>query len=350
MSLHPCLRSLALMLAASTGCMGEGLKTDSPKGGDARETLTQIVSPSHLDSQPWAFVPANAVGGGPCAATTVAELLDQIRDGFADVQDITNLKAPGPVGITVVAGPVAREGTSPPAVGTASYIIALQDERSLAAIFFRGAGCSGENCQDRRYWFFETGDGCRPRWVGYNRAVDRAGGNHGACVDFEGTSVWSTPGDPEPRRRCDADWSPQNISGTRRAASIDPFGCGQTDHPGPVQVVPIVLSITQEADLGLAALTLSITGIPFVDGRSFVGKVERQSFTSSTDETVAGDCPVRRRIDIGLDFEEPTNVGLPGGFGVVEITSDVPIGCSPTFGTSCRSSMHLVKEGIFPMP
>jgi hypothetical protein len=113
-------------------------------------------------------------------------------------------------------------------------------------------------------------------------------------------------------------------------------------------VVPIVLSITQGVDLGVAALSLSGTGIPFVDGRSFAGKVERRLLTSRTDETVAGDCPVRRRIDISLDFEEPTNNGLPGGFGMLEITSDVPSGCSPPAGTACRSSAHIVKDGIYP--
>lgn len=342
MRLRPQGYAIGPTVVICAGCVTGTPSSNLPSGSTQSPVpLTQMVTPSHPDESPWIFPgSATSPGEGPCANTTLGAVLDEIRQGFPDVADITRLKTPGPTGITVVAG-------LPPATGVAAYIVGLSDERSVGAIFFRGAGCAGEACQDRTYWYFETGAGCRARWVGHNRAIDRPDGAHGPCVDFEGSSVWLTPGDPDPRRRCDADWSPQDISGTRRAVSLDALGgCGRQDR---LQVIPIQLSIAQGADRALAELSLDGTGIPFLDGRSFMGRVERQSFTSSTDETIAGVCPVHRRIDISLDFEEPTFTGVPGGFGIVDIVGEVPAGCSPV-PDACRSSMHLVKEGVFPSP
>lgn len=349
MRLGRCGQAIGFGVVVSAGCVG----ASAPSGtAPPPAPLTELVAPAHPDAAPWSFPGPTTPGEGPCASTTLGAVLDEIRRGFPAVADITSLKPAGPVGVTVAAGGAVAQGTSPPPPAeVTSYIIGLSDARAFGAMFFRGAGCRGDLCQDRSYWYFETGEGCRPRWVGHNRAVDRPGGAHGPCVEFAGASLWSTPGEPAPRARCDADWSPQDISGTRRAVAIDPFaGCGRQDpaRVGPDQVTAIQLSIAQGADRRLAELSLIDTGIPFLDGRSFAGLVERQSFTSLTDETTAGDpCPVHRRIEIRVDFEEPTFIGLPGGFGTVDIVGEVPAGCSPV-PAACRSSLHLVKEGVFP--
>lgn len=332
-------RSLPLLFLAPLVGLGGCLSEAPSQGGGAPEPnavsgdLTQMTAPMHGDAQPWQYVPTSATGIGACAAVPLATVLDQIRAGFPAVTDITNVKTPGPVGVTVIAGTPTRAGDpAPPADGVASYIVGLRDDRMLGAVFFRGAACSGESCRQRENWSFETDEACRPRWVGYTREVDVPDGPHGPCVEFQGASPWNSAGDPSVRSRCDCDWSPQNIAGPYDALSlIPPQLCGSTNL---TDVLPIHISITQGADLAQAEIILTGTGISYLDGRPFAGSVERQHFTATLDEVVTADCSPQRHISVQIDFE---GIGIPGEIGLVD-SSETPIAGCMTAKSSCQGA------------
>ena len=348
MTKHSVATWLPILLVAACGAEMPGEPSD-PRGTERRAApaavgpapdLGQLVPPAHGDTVPWGF-PAgeNVLGNGPCAAVTLASVLGQIRAEVGDVRDIQSFRPSGPRGVMMDAGQATPAGVTPaPATEKSTYVVGFMDDRSFGAAFFRGDRCRGDRCEDRQYWYFETDEQCRPRWVGQHRAIDRPGGRYGTCVDATGSSLWHFPGNPAARQRCDADWSPRDISGTRRALSLDPTG---TCSGKRGTFVPVDVTITQGADRANALVTLHGTGIAFVDGRAFPGKVERQSFAARITETTTGPCPVQRELLINLDFEAPGLNGLPGGFGVVDIT-EAPAGPCDTGPKGCGASLHLI--------
>jgi hypothetical protein len=301
--------------------------------------IRQLVSPVHSDQAPWQLLDsAEATGTGACAAVRLASVIDLIQERFEEVRSIESFRPSGPRGVTMMAGPPVRLGEPPPpATGTAAYVLGYRDERSFGVTFFQGNRCLGEQCQQRQYWYFETDEGCRPRWVGHHRVEERAGGRSGTCLDVSGTSLWNFPGHIDPRQRCDVDWSPQDISGTRRAFSVTGGPtCGKS-----AAFVPVEITISQQSDRALATVTVQGTGVPFLDGRPFTGQVERQRFSASHAETPQGPCPIRRELKFDLDFEGPSNNGLPGGFGLVDISERALAPCaSPP--PDCSASLHLI--------
>ena len=310
--------------------------------GFAEPDLTQMMPPSHGEAIAWGFPAGEHVAGaGPCVGVTLSSVLEQIRSGFAQVRDIRMFRSAGPGGVTMNAGapvPLAEPASVP--MDRSTFVLGLMDVKSFGAVFFQGERCRGDRCEDRQYWYFETDEQCRPRWVGHHRATDKTGGRYGTCVDVVGRSLWHLPSNPAPRQRCDADWSAQDISGTRRAFSIDPLGSCSTIQ---ASIAPIELTVTQGADRAFGTVTLTGSGIPFIDGRTFEGSVERQAFTSSTNEITTGACPVRRDIKMRLDFEDgPSLNAIPGGFGLVDI-SEQPLGACTQGGGACTASLHLIK-------
>lgn len=222
--------------------------------------------------------------------------------------------------------------------GTASFFTAFADEQGFGLSFFLGKQCRGEICADSEYWFFETDGKCAPKMVGHFRKVERTAGRYGTCFDLEGSPLWGWPSTPAGRRRCDADWSAQNISGTRKAMALDPVGtCAKES------ILPVELTITQGGELSKAQLIVTGTGIPFLDGVSFAGTVERQSFSAEIDEVSSAACAARRKVTIRLDFEEPSNIGLPGGFGLVDIDAAACPGDTNGAG-ACHASLHLIRS------
>lgn len=348
-----CIPAMWLLLSVTAACTSEGsFHGDHPGNGShgrtaaaaglAEPDLTQMMPPSHGEATSWSFPAGEHVAGtGPCVGVTLSSVLEQIRSGFAQVRGIRRFRSLGPSGVTMNAGaPVPLTEPSPVPMDRSAFVLGLMDVRSFGAVFFQGERCRGDRCEDRQYWYFETDEQCRPLWVGYHRATDKAGGRYGICVDAIGGPLWHFPGNPTPRQRCDADWSAQDISGTRRAFSIDPHGSCSTIQ---ASIVPIELTVTQGADRAFGAVTLTGSGIPFIDGRTFHGSVERQAFSNSTNETTTGACPVRRDIKIRLDFEEgPSLNAVPGGFGLVDILEQSLGACAQGAGP-CAASLHLIK-------
>lgn len=329
------------VLAACSG--SPAMAPDGTPGLSSATNLGQMVAPTHANASAWPYRPdsPSVRGAGSCAAVRLEDVVASIRAQSPVLSDIATFKSSGPMGPTLDAGsadPAVQAGMSPAPDGTASFYTAFRDDDSYGVIFFRGGQCRGEACSDNEYWYFETGAGCSPKWVGYFRRSVRPGGRSGICSVVEGAPLWSWPTAPAARSRCDADWSAQNISGTRKAFALDPIGTCTSHSP-----IPIQLTIAQEPDLSKASVSLTGTEIPFIDGVSFGGAVERQSFTAELDLNPSGPCSEQHHVKISLDFESPSLNGLPGGFGLMEISAGSCASGSPE-SAGCQASLHFIRE------
>lgn len=336
------------VLLAAPGCLLEP-SADAPASGTSASSptaqaaigpnLDQPVPPVHAGAEAWRFPEAvSTTGSGACAGVSLGEVLDRIRAGFEPVGDIESFRPGGPRGVVMSAGPgVPASETPPPPTETSSYVVGLMDENAFGAIFVRGERCRGDICEDHEYWYFETDERCSPAWVGHHRRTERSGGRYGSCLDVIGEALWRFPSPLDPRRRCDADWSPQDISGTRQALSL-------TGGPacGNAAVVPVTVAITQSGDLAQATVVLQGTGIPFLDGRAVTGKVERRRFFAEIQEVSADSCPLRRSVTFNFDFEGPSINAIPGGFGLVDVQEQTVAPCDP-MPALCSASLHLVR-------
>jgi hypothetical protein len=328
------LSKVACLAALLVGCAGT-------PGREPTDPTEAPGSPVHRTAEAWTFPESPSVAGqGECAGVTLASVLEAIRRDFADVADIGTFRAWGPRGVVMNPGLPVAEG-SPVMAGTetSSFVVGLMDARSFGAVFFRGARCRGDLCEDRAYWYFETAAGCRPALVGQHRVVQKAGGRFGTCLDVTGAPLWSFPGEPVARQRSDADWSAQDISKTWPAYSLrGPDGTCSTHEA----IVPVDVTITQERDLARARVVVRGTGLAFLDGRDLGGTVERQSLEGMVEETTAEPCAVHRTIRVRLDFEENNN-GLPGGFGLIDI-DEQRTGTCPAAEGACWTSLHLMHR------
>jgi hypothetical protein len=326
---------LGLGCAAETVPMdGRGMATSSQTDPG---TPVPAADPRQRD---WGFPDSTATtGAGACTGTTVGGFLDSIRRAFPEVRDIQSFRSTGPRGAPASAGAPVRAGEQPPpSTGTSEYVTALMDDRSFGAIFFRGNRCRADLCEEREYWYFDSDAACGPQRAGHHRVVEQAGGRLGTCFEVFGEPLWNVPGSTDARHRCDADWSPQDISGTVRAWSLTAGPtCGKTE-----AIVPVDLTIIQDLDPASASIVVSGTGISSLDGRAFRGKVERRRFTASLDETSAGNCPAKRQFTFNIDFEGPSINGIPGGFGLVDVTEQTIAAC-PNPAPGCSASLHLVR-------
>jgi hypothetical protein len=290
------------------------------------------VSWSHPDS------PA-VIGQGECQGVSLASVLDSIRGQFGEVGDIQSYRGFGPQGVVLNAGmPVAQGSSPPPATGTSSFVVGLASDRSFGAIFFRGARCRGDLCDEREYWYFETATQCRPRAAGHLRITRQPGGRFGTCLDVTGAPLWSFPAAPGARERCDADWAAQDISKNWLAYSLRPA----TEACAGEAIVPIEVAITQERDLAVARVVVRGSGIPYLDGREVRGKVERQRLEAFFEETTQEACAAHRSIRFSLDFEESNN-GFPNGFGLVDVGEKF-MGTCPASAAGCSASLHLIHR------
>jgi hypothetical protein len=327
------LPKLVGMAAFLAGCTGAPGREPAPP-------VQASGSPVQRTAEAWTFPESPAVAGkGECAGVTLGGVLDAIRGEFDEVAGIRAFRASGPHGVTMNPGMPVAEGAAPaPAAGTSAFVIGLMDARGFGAIFFSGARCRGDLCDDRAYWYFDTEAGCRPRLVGQHRVVQKVGGRLGTCVDVAGEPLWNFPGPTAARDRCDADWSAQDISKTWPAYSLQPPStCGPSG-----TVVPVDVTIRQERDLAVAHLVVRGTGIGFLDGRELAGKVERQNLEGFFEETTQEPCAAHRTIRFSLDFETSNN-GLPGGFGLIDVGEELTGAC-PAGAGKCLAYLHLVRR------
>jgi hypothetical protein len=267
---------------------------------------------------------------------TIGGLADQIRRAFPDVQGIDTFRTSGPLAAPLDAGPGTAVGAPlAPALMTDSYFTALADDHLLGVIFYLGQTCRGQNCEDQRYWYFETDDTCAPRWVGDYHQTQRD-----TCYDASGDALWDIPAALDPRQRCDADWSPRPIAGQRTATSlgIGADTCGGT--AGPPQM-GVQLQLSQSPDLGSATAVLRDTGIPALDGRAFTGTVKRKRLEIQTTEDLPGACPASRSFKITVDFEGSNNFPIPGAFAGIDIVDTRASGCTRADAT-CATFLFLL--------
>jgi hypothetical protein len=347
-----------VVIAAAAGCMGNPGPGDeaapppttagavTAAGGDlpgnavpaSLAPLTDMVAPVHGATVPWAFLDSAAVHGrGACSGVSFDGVLATIRAGFPAVRDIVKFQSAGPRD----AGPARPAGTPlPEPTAVDASVFGLADERGFAAIFTRYERCSGQNCKDATTWYFETDEACRPRWVGQyssregSRAIDPT-----RCFEITGAPLWGMPAALDPRDRCDADWSPRDVSGRHDLLALAPSrACGG---PG-VAFVPLALMVTQDADLAHASVVVEGSGVALLEGHAFALPVVRERLQGSFDrQVVEGACTRTGKIVFQLDFEG-ANIGLPNGIGLIDVTETVSGDCA--VASSCAASLHLIRK------
>jgi hypothetical protein len=320
-----------------------GTRISSPAVLEPEPDIRAMITPNHGDLTPWALLDSAEVAGpGACAGTKLSTVLNLIRGRFSEVSAIGEFRGAGPRGaVAINAGPAVRQGeTPPPATGTAGFVVGFVDAQSFGIDFFAGQACRGEQCEVQEHWYFETDTQCRPRWVGHVKTTERKGGVHGTCFEVEGIARWQGPGAADTRGRCDTDWSAQNISGTHPALSLNPAGsCGGHTE----SFIPVEVTIAQGMDLAKGTLLVNGTGIEFLDGKPLSGTIERKAFNGTLVENTTGACPVRRSIKFSFDFEGSNAFGLPGGFGILDVSEETTGGCTPPVD-ACSASLHFIKR------
>lgn len=324
---------LAGACAAGSEQDGEGASLDGRKA---------LSSPTHVALSAWSFPDsAVVVGQGACAGTTLSAFLDSVRRDFSAVSDIVEFRSTGPRGVRLNAGPPMPFGAPvPEPTGQSAFVVAFMDAQSFGAAFYRGDKCRGDSCEVLETRYFESDSQCRPRWVGhYRRQLTQ--GPRGRCTEETGQSLWNHPVMADPLARCDADWSPQNVSGQRQIAILNAPGDGQCGRAvqAPFTLVDVV--VAQNDDLSNAKVTFWATGLPFLDGKAFSAKVERQHLWATLVEQLPGACEIERRYDIDLNFEG-AKIGIPNGLGLLDVSQRSTGQCAPSQAT-CTESMHLMR-------
>jgi hypothetical protein len=324
-----------------------GCTPGSEQDGDTKipvqpEKTKALSSPTHIALDGWAFPDSVAVvGQGACAGTTLSGFLDSVRRDFPAVSDIVELRSTGPRGVTLNAGPSMPAGVPiGEPTGQSAFVVAFMDAQSFGAAFYRGDRCRGDSCEILENRYFESDSQCRPRWVGHYRKK-LTEGPRGRCTEETGQALWNHPPMAQPLARCDADWSPQNVSGQRQIAILNAPGDGECGRKvqAPFTVVDVV--VAQNDDLANAKVTFWSTGLPFLDGKAFSAKVERQHIKATFVERLPGSCEIERQYDIDLNFEG-AQIGIPNGLGLLDVFQRAVGQCEPA-QAPCKESMHLMR-------
>lgn len=137
--------------------------------------------------------------------------------------------------------------------------------------------------------------------------------------------------------------SSTDISGVRAAISLNAGStCGGREGAVPVQVA---VSVAPNASVGTMVVTG--TGIPFLDGRAFEGRVEGRRMNGEVRDSVNGACPLSRRITFSLDFEpevSDSKTGFPYPFfGILDVREDASGACAPAVA-ACTASLHFAPD------
>ena len=283
------LLSLACSSTAPVPVEGAAAASSPPERGGNR-----VAGPSVAETMtaPGLYLvdPATA-GGGACAPTTLADVLDAIRAGD-----------PALVGVNAIYNPAQSGGD-----GNLIYPYRTSDG-GFAVAFKRGAGDCPAGCTDNTYDYFRTDAACVPRTVGHYHEVS------GACLMVDGQPMWGhPPALPDPAIVCGADNTPQDISGHLQFhATGQAIPCAVSGDKGLANDVDTTLDVTvmqDPANLGTGVVIVSGTGNPLVDGIALPATFIRRRFEATLQKSnLPSNCPQESAITARYDFES----GRPG--------------------------------------
>jgi hypothetical protein len=239
---------------------------------------------------------ATASGSGPCATTSLNDVLSAIRADDPSLADIQTLYDPSAGG------------------GDGSFIYAY-DVGALGfdVVFKRGLGDCLSGCTDNDYQYYSTDASCRPTKVGHYHAA----WGTGTCLTVDGAPMWAHPLPPDPITVCGEDNSPRDLRGTYTVVaqgSRTPCAAGAT---ASALDAMIELVIEQDPmDLGTGSVTFSSTGDPLVDGVKLPARFQRRRFDAASMSIAAADtCPRAASITAHYDFEG----WEPGGIEALDL-------------------------------
>lgn len=302
----------------------------------------------------WTFPASlNINGEGACQDRTPEQLVEEIREQWPELADISEAILSDPLAAPASATPTASAASPssaasssaasatstvllppPPALAPATppahYQVSMNED-SFRFAFYRGEGCALGACELGDYWYFQTDAACEPQSVGQYSAVDL-----GDCIETSGEPLWGRPSPVDQWKDCSTDRSPQDISGRYAVFSL-PFAelCSESDAGSLPGFIELELVIDPTDELGKTIVYLEGSGSDWVDGVRIEGTVERQRVRSREVRVTADDCPVTQELYLDIDLES-RNFAPPGAtFGYFDIRETADSSCAGA-GSSCE--------------
>jgi hypothetical protein len=262
-------------------------------------------------------------GDDACAEVALSQVLRAIEELRPDLNDVTTLYAPDP----------NRGGD-----GSFKYAF-LRPNGGFAVAVKRGGGDCPAGCTINDYWYFETGPGCEVLEIG-----EAHRGEEG-CMDPDQLPRWGIPRAALPSEICDADLSPQDISGSYFLVTCGQASssCFKDQAKGASEALPtsLTLSVQQSADLSRGTILFTGILLPGLEGVPFEATFERQKVTALVSSSAPSTCTEQSSLDFEYDFEglgarrlsfngssTPDCVGDPNNYCKVQTTA--------TFGDAAR--------------
>lgn len=265
--------------------------------GDAR--CGQVSTPVPGDP----LYSTDATGTGACAGITVEESVAAVHAAHPELADIATLYDP-------------RGGISD---GTYVYAFRRPDG-TLALAFKRGSGDCQSGCIRNEVWYFEADATCTLQQVGHTDTGL-------ACIPADEQPRWGIPGPVDPARLCGFDPAPRTLP-----SQVTLAACGSLEscHATPTATGSVRLTIVQATgDLAHATVTLTDTGLPELEGKSFPAAVTASRLhAEARTSNLPASC--EQSDELRLEYDFGTATGHVSYFGFV--TPD----CAGAPMTSCK--------------
>ena len=293
--------------ASATGAGGGAVDTDGGSPSAVRAEATGSVEP------PGVYLTSESVEGslGPCAVTTLGDVLAAIRNANPPLADILTIYNPAT------------------ATTDGSFIYAYDvGVLGFDVVFKRGLGDCPAGCTENEYWYFSTDGACQPVSAGHYHAA----WGTGSCLMVDGAPLWGRPTPPDPLTVCGQDNTARDLRGTYELHATGQLTRCSLNATNPSAVdVRMKLVIQQDPrDLSTGAVTFSLTGDPLVDGVALPARFQRERFDATTmSSNLPSVCPRQTAVTAHYDFEGYE----PGGIEEVDVGDD---SCS-----ACKGSLSL---------
>lgn len=271
---------------STTGAAGSGA---AGTGGSSAVAGPQVPSFGSKASSaaPGVYLTSEAAmgsGAGPCARTSLGDVLAAIRAADSSLADITAIYDPTT------------------AATTGSFIYAYDaGAAGYDIVFQRGLGDCAAGCTENDYRYFSTNASCQAVAAGhYHTAWGTS-----TCLSVEGAPLWGHPTPPDPLMVCGADNSPRDLRGTYAVgASGQRTACAANATAGAVSRAVRLLIEQSASDLGSGFVTFSSTGDPLIDGVRLPARFQRWRFEAALPPTSSTQsCPRAASITAHYDFE-----------------------------------------------
>lgn len=241
----------------------------------------------------------DATGAGPCAGTTLGEVIDAIHDAHPELSDISEVFG------------------SKPYQSDGSFVIAYSlPDGGFAAVFKRGGGDCPAGCTENEYWYFETGDTCSVVQSGHYHPTWQSD-----CLAVDGAPMWATPWPPDPADVCGGVPPPvEDISGTYEVCANGQFvACTEKAGDEPAQSIStrLTLAVKQDpVDLSKGTVVVTGTGVQWIDGMEIEAEFEMRRFTAEKRFSKAtSSCVEEWSVSVSYDFDGRK---IPGEIGWFE--------------------------------